>query len=46
MEQHEHRMATLEKTVASFGLWLKAGVSLLVVLAIVVIVLLVHLLHR
>jgi hypothetical protein len=46
MEQHEHRMATLEKSVASFGLWLKAGVSLLVVLAVVVIVLLVQLLHR
>ena len=46
MEQHEHRMATLEKGVASFGLWLKAGVSLLLVLAIVVIVLLLQLLHR
>jgi len=46
MEQHEHRMAALEKGVASFGLWLKAGVSLLVVLAVVVIVLLVQLLHR
>jgi hypothetical protein len=46
MEQHENRMATLEKSVASFGLWLKAGVSLLVVLAAVVIVLLVQLLHR
>src|ERR1700678_3428625 len=42
MEQHEHRMATLEKGVASFGLWLKAGVSLLLVLGIVVIVLLVE----
>jgi hypothetical protein len=46
MEQHEHRMATLEKGVASFGLWLKAGVSLLLVLAVVMIVLLVELLHR
>ena len=46
MEQHEHRMATLEKGVASFGLWLKAGVSLLLVLAVVVIILLVELLHR
>ena len=46
MEQHDHRMAALEKGVASFGLWLKAGVSLLVVLAVVVLVLLVQLLHR
>lgn len=46
MEQHEHRMAALEKGVASFGLWLKAGVSLLLMLAIVIIVLLVQLLHR
>jgi len=46
MAQHEHRMATLEKGVASFGLWLKAGVSLLLVLAVVMIVLLVELLHR
>jgi hypothetical protein len=46
MEQHEHRMAMLEKGVASFGLWLKAGVSLLLVLAVVIIVLLVELLRR
>jgi hypothetical protein len=46
MEQHEHRMATLEKGVSSFGVWLKAGVSLLLVLAVVIIVLLVQVLHR
>jgi chromosome segregation ATPase len=44
-EQHEHRMEILEKRVTSLGLWVKAGVSLLVVLVAVVIVLLVHLIH-
>ena len=45
VEQHEHRMVALESKVASLGWWVKAGVSLLVVLAVVVIVLLVHLIH-
>ena len=45
VEQHEHRMETLEKNVASLGLWVKAGVSLLAVLAVVMIVLLVRLTH-
>jgi hypothetical protein len=45
VEQHEHRMVALESNVASLGWWVKAGVSLLVVLAVVVIVLLVHLIH-
>jgi chromosome segregation ATPase len=40
MEQHEHRMLTLESSVTSLGWWVKAGVSLLVVLIVVVIVLL------
>jgi chromosome segregation ATPase len=40
MEQHEHRMSTLESNVTSLGWWVKAGVSLLVVLVAVVIVLL------
>jgi hypothetical protein len=44
-EQHEHRMELLEKRMTSLGLWVKAGVSLLVVLVAVVIVLLVHLIH-
>jgi hypothetical protein len=44
-EQHEHRMEILEKRMTSLGLWVKAGVSLLVVLVAVVIVLLVHLIH-
>jgi chromosome segregation ATPase len=44
-EQHEHRMEILEKRMTSLGLWVKAGLSLLVVLVAVVIVLLVHLIH-
>jgi hypothetical protein len=40
IEQHEHRMLTLEANITSLGWWVKAGVSLLVVLVIVVIVLL------
>jgi chromosome segregation ATPase len=39
-EQYEHRMLTLESNVTSLGWWVKAGVSLLVVLVAVVIVLL------
>jgi ABC-type transporter Mla subunit MlaD len=45
IEQHEHRMVALESNVASLGWWVKAGVSLLTVLAVVIIVLLVHLIH-
>jgi chromosome segregation ATPase len=40
LEQYEHRMLTLESNMASLGWWVKAGVSLLVVLVAVVIVLL------
>ena len=40
MEQHEHRMSTLESNMTSLGWWVKAGISLLVVLVAVVIVLL------
>jgi chromosome segregation ATPase len=40
IEQHEHRMLTLEANVISLGWWVKAGISLLVVLVVVVIVLL------
>ena len=42
VEQHEHRMLTLESNLTSLGWWIKAGVSLLIVLAVVVIVLLVR----
>ena len=42
IEQHDHRMAALEQGMKYLGVWVKAGVSLLVVLAVVVIVLLVR----
>jgi hypothetical protein len=42
IEQHEHRMLTLEANVTSLGWWVKAGVSVLVVLVVAVIVLLVR----
>lgn len=42
IEQHDHRMEALELRVTSLGLWLKTGVSLLVILVAVVIVLLVR----
>ena len=45
IEQHDHRMEALEQQMTSLGLWVKVGLSLLVVLAIVVIVLLVQLTH-
>ena len=46
MEKHEHRMEALEKQVASFGMWLKAGVPILIALVAMVVVLLVRLLQR
>jgi hypothetical protein len=45
VEQDGQRMVILESNVRSLGWWVKAGVSLLVVLVIAVIVLLVHLLN-
>jgi hypothetical protein len=44
-EQNQQRMESLKHQIASLGWWIKAGVSLLVVLVAVVIVLLVQLLH-
>jgi multidrug resistance efflux pump len=44
-EQHDHSLGALEQRMTSLGLWVKAGVSLLVVLVAVVIVLLVQLMH-
>jgi hypothetical protein len=44
-EQENHRMDVLEKRMATLGTWVKAGVSLVVVLLVVVIVLLVQLMH-
>jgi chromosome segregation ATPase len=40
IEQHEHRLLAMESNVTALGWWVKAGVSLLVVLVAVVIVLL------
>jgi len=40
IEQQEHRLLTLESNVTALGWWVKAGVSLLIVLVAVVIVLL------
>jgi hypothetical protein len=45
VEQHDHRMGAMEQRVTSLGWWVKAGVTLLVVLLAVVIVLLAQLLH-
>lgn len=45
VEQHDHRMEALQQRVTALGWWIKAGVSLLVVLVAVVIVLLVQLMH-
>jgi hypothetical protein len=45
IEQQANRVEALELTVSSLGLWLKIGVSLLVVLAVIAIVLLIQLLH-
>ena len=44
-EQHANRMAALESTVASLQLWIKGGISLLILLAAVMIYLLVHIMH-
>jgi hypothetical protein len=40
VEQHDHRLDSLQSQVAAIGRWVKTGVSLLVVLLVVVIVLL------
>jgi hypothetical protein len=45
IKQQANRVEALELTVSSLGLWLKIGVSLLVVLAVIAIVLLIQLLH-
>lgn len=41
-ERDDNRLAALESKVASLGVWVKAGVSVLVVLAVAIIVLLVR----
>src|ERR1700722_382283 len=45
IEQQANRIEALERALSSLGLWLKIGVSLLVVLAAIAIVLLIQLLH-
>jgi hypothetical protein len=45
IEQQAHRVEALELQVASLGWWIKIGISLLVVLAIVAIVLLIQIQH-
>jgi chromosome segregation ATPase len=44
-EKQDHRIESLEHHVSSLGLWIKAGVSLLVILAVVIVVLPVQLTH-
>ncbi|MGH9597448.1 MAG: hypothetical protein ACRD3K_11680 [Edaphobacter sp.] len=41
-EKDDNRLAALESKVASLGVWVKAGVSVLVVLAVAIIILLVR----
>jgi len=45
VEQHDHRLGAMEALIASLGLWLKAGISVLAVLGVVILVLLIQLLH-
>jgi len=45
VEQHDHRLGAIESLIASLGLWLKAGISVLAVLGVVILVLLIQLLH-
>jgi chromosome segregation ATPase len=44
-EQSQNRLEEVERQITALGWWIKAGVSLLVVLAIVAVVLLVQILH-
>jgi phage shock protein A len=45
VEQHDHRMTALESQMTSLSLWIKAGVSALVVLVVAVLFLLIHLMQ-
>ncbi len=44
-EQGQQRLEAVEREVKALGIWIKAGVSLLLVLAIAILVLLVQVLH-
>ncbi len=45
IDQHERKIEALERSIAALGLWIKAGISLIVILASVAVVLLVQLQH-
>ena len=45
IDQRDHRLEAMELRVASLGLWIKAGLSLVVLLLVVVIVLVIQLNH-
>ncbi len=45
VEQHDHRLEASRANIASLGIWIKAGISTLVILGIAILVLLIQLLH-
>ena len=45
LEQYDHKLEALERSIASLALWIKIGISLLVILGSTAIVLLVQLQH-
>jgi septal ring factor EnvC (AmiA/AmiB activator) len=45
LEQHERKIEALEGRIASLGLWIKVGISLMIILVSVAIVLLIQLKH-
>lgn len=45
LDQHDHRMETIERSIASLGLWIKLGLSLAIILLAVAVFLLVQLQH-
>jgi multidrug resistance efflux pump len=45
IEQHDHRLEASQSHLASLSLWIKAGISGLVILGIAILILLIQLLH-
>jgi predicted phage tail protein len=45
IEQHDHRLEASQAHIVSLGLWIKAGISVLVILGVAILVLLIQLLH-
>jgi|ERR1700727_150369 hypothetical protein len=45
IEQHDHRLEASQAQIVSLGHWIKAGISVLVILGIAILVLLIQLLH-